>query len=92
MDEVDDLFMNFKLNNLALQKYGRYRDDTFTPWSHGLDNLKIFKQALDDFVADIYPTIRFAMSYDFKRMQFLDLDILCSRRLLENSIIFKASG
>ena len=38
MDEVDHLLMNFKFNNLALQEYGGYRDDTFTPWSHGLDN------------------------------------------------------
>ena len=35
----------------------------------------IFKQALDDFIADIYPTIRLTMSYDFKRIQFLDLNI-----------------
>ena len=33
-------------------------------WSHGLDNLMVLKQALDDFIADIYPTIRFTMSYD----------------------------
>ena len=46
MDEVDDLLINFNFNNLALQEYGRYRNDTFTPWSHGLDNLMIFKQAL----------------------------------------------
>ena len=70
MDEVDDLQMNFKFNNLALQEYGRYCDDTSTPWSHGLDNLMIFKQALDDFIADIYLTIRFTMSYDFRRIKF----------------------
>ena len=50
VDEVDDLLMNFKFNNLALQGYGEYCDDTFTPWSHGLDNLMVFKQALDDFI------------------------------------------
>ena len=66
MDEVDDLLMNFKFNNLALQGYGRYRDDTFTPWSYGLDNLMIFKQALNDYIGDVYPTVRFTMSYNFK--------------------------
>ena len=71
MDEVDDLFINFKFNNSALLEYSRYRNDTFTPWSHGLVNLMIFKQALDDFVPDIYPTIRFTMSFDFKRIQIL---------------------
>ena len=38
MDEIDDILINFKFNNLALQECGRYRDDTFIPWSHGLDN------------------------------------------------------
>ena len=41
MDEVDDLLMNFKFNNLALQEYGRYRNGTFTPWSHGLDHFRL---------------------------------------------------
>ena len=40
--------------------------DIATPWSHVFDNFMIFKQALDDFIADIYPTIRFTISYDFK--------------------------
>ena len=31
MDKFDEFLMNFKFNNLALQEYGRYRDDTFTP-------------------------------------------------------------
>ena len=66
MDEVDDLFFHFKFNNLALQEYGRYHDDTFIPSLHGLNNLMTFKQVLDDFIADIYSTIRFTTSFDFK--------------------------
>ena len=86
MDEVDDLLINFKLNNLALLEYGRYHDDTFTPWSHGLDNLMIFKQALDDFIADIYLTIRFTMSFDFKRIQFLNLNIYVEDGYLKTAL------
>ena len=89
MDEIDDLFTNFKLNNLALQEYGRYRDDTFIPWSHGLDNLMIFKQALDDFIADIYPTIRFTMSFDFKCIQFLDLNVYVEDGYLKTAVFSK---
>ena len=86
MDEIDDLLINFKFNNLALQEYG---DDTFIPWSHGLDNLMTFKQALDDFIADIYPTIRFTMSFDFKCIQFLDLNIYVEDGYLNTALCSK---
>ena len=75
MDLVDNLLLNFYFINLGLEEYGRYCDDTSTPWSHGLDTLLIFKQALDDVIADIYSTIRFRMSYDSKRIQCLDFNI-----------------
>ena len=65
MDEVDDLLINFKFNILSILEYGRQHDDTFTPWSHGLDNLMTFKQGSDDFIADIYPTIRFTIKFLF---------------------------
>ena len=86
---ADDLLMKFKFNSLVLQEYGRYHDDTYTPWSHGLGNLMVFKQALDDFIVDIYPTIRFTMSYDFKRIQFLYLNNYVEDGYLKTALFSK---
>ena len=47
------------------------------------------KQALDDFIADIYPTIRFTMNYDFKPIQFLHLDIYVEDGHLETVLFTK---
>ena len=51
-----------------------------------LDNLMIFKQALRDFIADIYPTIRFRMSFDCERIQFLDLNIYVEDGYLKTAL------
>ena len=37
MDEVDKLLVDFSLNDFKLDIYGRYCDDTFIPWLHGID-------------------------------------------------------
>ena len=55
--------------------YGRYRDDTFIPWLHGIDTLWNFKQALDEHIKSTYPNINFTMVYDNKEIQFLDLTV-----------------
>ena len=49
----------------------------------------IFKQALDDFIADIYSTIRFSMSFDFKCIQFLDLNIYVEYSYLTTALFSK---
>ena len=49
----------------------------------------IFKQALDDFIADIYPTIRFTMSFGFKHIQFLDLNIYVEDGYLKTALFSK---
>ena len=53
----------------------------------------IFKQVsddlLDDFIADIYPTIRFTMSFDFKPIQFLDLNIYVEDGYLKTALLSK---
>ena len=49
----------------------------------------IFRKALDDFIADIYPTIRFTMSYDFKRVQFVDLNIYVEDGYLKATLFSK---
>ena len=89
MDVVDNLLLNFYFINLVLEEYGRYCDDTSTPWSHGLDKLLIFEQALDDVIADIYSTIRFRMSYDSKRIQCLDLNIDLEGGYLKTTLVSK---
>ena len=43
MDEVDKLLKEFSFNDLKLDIYGRYRDDTFIPWLHCIYNLLNFK-------------------------------------------------
>ena len=75
MDEVDKFLVDFSFNDLKLDIYGRYRDDTFIPWLHGKDNLLNFKQALDEHIKSIYPSINFTMVYDYKEIQFLDLTV-----------------
>ena len=54
MDEVDKVLVNFNFNDLKLYIYGRYCDDTFIPWLHGIDNLFIFKEALDEDIRSKY--------------------------------------
>ena len=38
MDEVDKFLVDFSFNDLKLDIYGRYRDDTLVPWLYGIDN------------------------------------------------------
>ena len=40
--------------DLKLDIYGTYRDDTFIPWLHGIDNLLVFKQALEMNISDLF--------------------------------------
>ena len=50
MDQVEKFSADFGFNDLKLDIYGRYRDDTFISWLHGIDNLSIFKQASDEHI------------------------------------------
>ena len=61
MDEVDKCLVDFSFNDLKLDIYGRYRDGTFIPWLHGIDNLLILKQALDEHIRSIYPNVNCTM-------------------------------
>ena len=38
MNEVHKFLADFSFKDLELNIYGRYRDDTFIPWIHGIDN------------------------------------------------------
>ena len=75
MDEVDKFLVDFSFNDLKLDIYSRYRDNTFIPWLHGIDNLLNFKQALDEHIKSIYPNINFTMVYDCKEIQLLDFTV-----------------
>ena len=86
MDEVDKFLVDFSFNDLKLDIYGRYRDDTFIPWLHGIDNLSNFKQALDEHIKSIYPNINFAMVYYYKEIQFLDLTVYVENGFLKTKI------
>ena len=91
MDEVDKFLVDFSFNDFKLDIYGRYRDDTFIPWLHGIDNLLIFKQALDEHIRSIYPNINFTMIYDCKEIQFLDLTVYIRReRIFKDKNLFQA--
>ena len=61
MDEVDNFLVDFSFNDLKLDIYGRYRNDNFIPWLDGGDNLLLFKQALDEHIRSVYPSINFTM-------------------------------
>ena len=87
MDEVDKFLVDFSFNGLKLDIYGRCRDDTFIPWLHGIDNLLIFKQALDEHITSIYPDINVAMIYDYKEIQFLDLAVYVENGFLKTKIL-----
>ena len=86
MDEVDKFLVDFSFNGLKLDVYGRYRDDTFIPWLHGIDNLLNFKQALDEHIKSIYPNINFAVVYDYMKIQFLDLTVYAENGFLQTKI------
>ena len=73
IDKVDQFLVDFSFNDLKLDIYGRYRDDTFLPWLHSIDNLLNFKQALDEHIKSINPNINFTMVYDYKKIQFFIL-------------------
>ena len=88
MDEVDKFLADFSFNDLKLDIYSRYRDDTFIPWLHGIDNLLNFKQALDEHIKSIYANISFTMVYDYKEIQFLDLTGICRERFFEDKNAF----
>ena len=86
MDEVDKFLADFSFNDLKLDIYGRYHDDTFIPWLHGIDNLLNFKQALDEHIKSIYPNISFTMVYDYKEIQFLGLTVYVENGFLKTKI------
>ena len=86
MDEIDKCLVDFGFNDLKLDIYGRYHDDTFTPWLHGIDNLLNFKQALDEHIKSIYPNINLTMVYDHKEIQFLDLNVYVENGFLKTKI------
>ena len=86
MDEVDKFLVDFSFNELKLDIYGGYRDDTFIPWLHGIDNLLVFKQALDEHIRSIYPNINFTLIYDYKEIQFLDLTVYVENGFLKTEI------
>ena len=48
-------------------------------------------QALDDVIADTYPTIIFTMSYDFKCIQFLHLNIHVADGCLKTALFSKTT-
>ena len=75
MADVDQFLVDFSFNDLKLDIYGRYRDDTFILWLHGMDNLLNFKHTLDKHIKSIYPNVSFTMVYDYKEMQFLYLTL-----------------
>ena len=80
-----------RVNELKLGIYGRYRGDTFIPWLHGIDNLLIFKEALDEHIRSIYPNINFTMIYDYKEIQFLDLTVYAANGFLKTKFFSKLS-
>ena len=88
MDEVDKYLADFSFSDLKLDIYGRYRDDTFIPWLHGIDNLLNFKQALDEHIKYIYPNINFTMVYGYKEIQFLDLTLIRRERFYKDKNFF----
>ena len=81
MNEVYKFLVDFSFNDLKLDIYGRYCDDTFIPWLHGIDTLLNFKQALDNHIKSIYPNINFNMIYDYQEIQFLDLTIYVKTKI-----------
>ena len=61
----------------------------FILWSQGIDNLLIFKQALDEYIRSIYPNINFTMIYDYKKIQFLGLTVYVENGFLKTKIFSK---
>ena len=89
MDEVDKFLVDFSSNGLKLDIYGRYCDDTFIPWLHGIDNLLNFKQAVDEHIKSIYSNINFTMARDYKKIQFLDLTVYVENSFLKAKMFSK---
>ena len=87
MDEVDKFLVNVSFIDFKSDIYGRYRDDTFIPWLHGVGNLLIFKQAPDEHIRSIYAN---TMIYDYKEIQFLDLTVYVENGFLKTKIFFQA--
>ena len=85
MDDVDKFLVDFSFNEI----YGRYRDDTFIPWLHGMDNLLVFKQALDEHIRSTYLNINFTIIYDYKEIQSLDLTVYIENGFLKTKIFSK---
>ena len=92
MDEVDKFLVDFSFNDLKLDIYGRYRDDTFIPWLHGIDNLLNFKQALYEHIKSICPNINFTTVYDCKEIQLLDLTVYVENSFLKTKIFSTPTG
>ena len=61
--------------------------DTFIPWIHGIDNLLNLKKALDEHIKSIYPNMKFAIVYDYKEIQFLDLTVYVESGFLKTKIV-----
>ena len=86
MDEVDKFLVGFSFNDLKLDIYGKYRDDTFIPWLHDIDNLLNVKQALDEHIKSFSPNINCTIVYDSKEIQFLDLTVCVENGFLKTKI------
>ena len=90
MDDVDKFLVDFSFNDLKLDIYGRYRDDTFIPLLHGIENLLNFKQALHEHIKSVYPNINFTIVYGYKEIQFLDLTVYVENCFLKTKIFSRS--
>ena len=81
------LFETNALNKAPFQPHTwlRYIDDIFMIWTHGLDNLKLFT----DFLNNIHPTIKFTSSHSFDNVPFLDVNVSLSNGVIATDLYCK---
>ena len=63
----------------------RYIDDIFMIWTHGLDNLNLFV----DYLNNIHPTIKFTHAHSSTNVPFLDVNVSIANGLIETDLYSK---
>ena len=67
--------------------WGRFRDDIYMPWIHGLEELMLFKE----WINTIHPSLKFTFEYSENGVEFLDLFIYTKDSEIHTKLYSKKS-
>ena len=86
MGYLQDIIFNFFVEKRLV--WWCYIDDIFMIWQHGEEKLKEFLKILNSF----HPTIKFTARYSLDKVNFLDVEVICSGNKLLTDLYIKSTN